>query len=455
MPVSFIRASLLASAVAAIAASAALAQDGWVSAVDKIDGSVRAGSRDVPVKPGDDTSVQIRNVEPGSTYTVLHGATALNDAPVTADEKGAADVKFTVPADAEIGTIPLTIVGQNPSAAQIVKLKLSQVVPASGEDAFTLTTAPAGERAYQSAVSADGKLYVTSARGTGVETTLKVYDAATLEPEGEFEIPQSADAEDGLVDVLGVGVDDKNGKLWTTNTLNDTVTVYDIATKKAEKVFDEGSIQHPYDAVIDVENNRAYVSAGLTGHVKVYDATTYEPLDGLFFEGDGGRQVFGLMNLDLDVANGKIYATSRDSSYVGWADLKTGETTAVEVEGLIGASSIAHDPETGRLYVASQDLNSLLVLDAEGKEIANTQVGAGAISVAWNPVTKQAFVATRAGGTVAVLDGDGKLVANLPVGELPNHVVVDKDGAVFAVTMNGPAGDDDKSGAVTRIVAKQ
>lgn len=456
MSQSLIRVSLLATAIGAVAASGAFAQTAaWTPAADKIEGRVRAGSGDVPVKPGDETSVQFRNVAPGSSYTVLLGTQPLNETPVTADDKGVAEVKFTVPADAATGSIPLTVIGSNPAAVMTVPLKLSQVIPPSGEDAFTLTSAPVGERAYQAAVSKDGKLYVTSARGKAVESTVKIFDAATLEPTGELQLASSADPADGLIDVLGIGVDDNSGRVWTTNTLNNTVTVYDPATGGAVKVFDEGSVQHAFDAVVDETNNRAYVSEGLSGHVSVYDATTFEPLDGLLFEGNGGREVFGLMNLDLDEAQGKLYATSRDTPYVGWADLKTGETTTVRVPGLKGASSIAHDPETGRIYVASQDTNNLIVLDAEGKVLADTPVGAGAISVVWNPVSKQVFVATRAGGTVAVLDADGKLVANLPLGELPNHLTVGQDGAVYAVAMNGPAGDDDITGSVTRIVPKQ
>jgi DNA-binding beta-propeller fold protein YncE len=94
------------------------------------------------------------------------------------------------------------------------------------------------------------------------------------------------------------------------------------------------------------------------------------------------------------------------------------------------------------------------VLDKEGKLVADTYVGAGGVGIVWNAKTRQVYAATRAGGTVAVLDADGKLVANLPMGDVPNHLTVDADGAVYAVTMYGPK-DESQAGTVTRITAKK
>ncbi|HGS7000043.1 TPA: YncE family protein, partial [Klebsiella pneumoniae] len=135
---------------------------------------------------------------------------------------------------------------------------------------------------------------------------------------------------------------------------------------------------------------------------------------------------------------------------VGWIDLKTGKSTTVKVPQAQGATDIARDPATGRLYVTSQETNNVVVLDANGKLLADTYIGAGGVSVVWDAATSQVFAATRAGGTVAVLDRDGKLVANIPMDETPNNLTVAPDGAVYLVSMYGSVGDKVQTGSVTK-----
>lgn len=450
-----IKAALLTTSLFAISATSVFAESNWTAAPDNIEASIRAGSRNDPVQPGDETQVQIKRFTPGAKITVMRGTEVLTAEPVTIDEEGGAIIPIKVPAEAEVGNQPLTVISHNPEGVMLVNLKLSEVVPHSGEDKFALTTAEVGERAYQMAVSEDGKLYVASARGKNEESRLLRLNADTLEVEGEAELAQSANAEDGAIDVFGVGVDNTHGQIWTTNTLNDTVTVYDASDLSVAKVFEEGSLPHPRDVVIDEANNRAYVNAALTGNVYVYDTEKLEHIDTLTFHTPKDRDVFGTMTLELDAENGRIYSVSRAGPHAGWIDLKTGESHVFEVSGLSGGSGISHDPETGRMYVTAQDSNNLVVLDDTGEVIADTYVGAGGVSVVWDASSKQAYVATRAGGTVAVADADGKLIANLPLGDLPNHLVAGPDGAVFALTMFGPKDDDDISGAVTKITTKE
>lgn len=454
MTKSFLKTILLTSTLLATGASVAMADGAWVAGPTTIKGSLRAGTREAPVQPGSETVLTVRNVKPGATITVLRGTELLTPQPLAADDKGSVDVPIKVPADAELGLQPLTVISNNPAGTMLVNLKLSKVVPPSNEAAFEVKSGEVGERAYQSAVSKDGKLYVASARGKSLESGLVRLDAKTLAVEAEGEIAPSANAKDGVIDVFGIAVDDANGRVWTTNTLNNTVTVYDAKDLKAVKVFPEGSIAHPRDVVIDQDNNRAYVNAALTGDVEVYDSKTLEHLDTLRFDAAVGRAVFGTMNLDLDAKAGRLYSVSRDTPWAGWVDLKTGKSTTFEVPQIVGGSAIAHDPETGRMYIASQDSDNVVVLDKEGKLVADTYVGAGGVGIVWNARTKQVYAATRAGGTVAVLDADGKLVANLPMGDVPNHLTVDADGAVYAVTMYGPK-DESQAGTVTRITVKK
>lgn len=447
-----VRSVLLASTIA-MSIATAYADSQWTTATTTFPGSIRAGSREVPVKPGDNTAVTIKNLQAGTTVTMLNGTEALTPKPLTADGKGNITIPLTIPADATPGLHPLTVITQNPASVSQVMLKLSKVVPPQNAEAFSLQTAAVGERAYQAAVSADGRLFVASARGPKDGSRLIRLNAATLAVEAEAVLPKDKKGEQ--IGVFGVGVDNVHNKVWTTNTLAETVTVYDAKTLAAVKVFPEGSVSHPRDVIIDEANNRAYVSAALTGFIEVYDTKTLEHIGQLEFVANRGRDQFNSTDLALDSAGGKLYGVSRDTPWVGWIDLKTGKSTTVKVPQAQGATDIARDPATGRLYVVSQETNNVVVLDADGKVLADTYIGAGGVSVVWDPVTSQAFAATRAGGTVAVLDRDGKLVANIPVDDTPNHLSTAPDGAVYLVSMYGTAGDKAQTGSVTKITPKK
>lgn len=444
-----VRSVLLASAIAVSAATNAFADSQWAIATTTFPGSIRAGSREVPVKPGDKTSVTIKNLPAGATVTILNGTEVLTPQPLTADGKGNLSIPLTVPAGASTGLHPLTVITQNPASVSQVMLKLSGIVPPKNTGAFRLQTAPVGERAYQAAISADGTLFVTSARGPKEGSRLLRLNAGTLAVEAEAVLPK--DEKGGQTGVFGIGVDNVHEHVWTTNTLAETVTVYDAKNLSVVKVFPEGSVVHPRDVIIDEAHNRAYVSAALTGFIEVYDTRTLEHTGQMEFVADRGRDQFYSTGLALDSAGGKLYGVSRDTPWVGWIDLNTGKSTTVKTPQAQGATGIARDPATGRLYVASQETNNVVVLDVNGKVLADTYIGAGGVSVVWNAVTSQVFAATRAGRTVAVLDRDGRLVANIPVDDTPNHLSVASDGAVYLVSMYGPAGDKTQTGSVTKI----
>lgn len=444
-----LRTLLMATAIGLAGMTPALAQTAWEPASTGFPGSIRAGSREVPVKPGDETGITIQRLPAGATVSVLHGTDLLTPEPLTVGEDGRLSVTLQIPADAQTGLHPLTVVTQNPASVSQVVLKLSEVVAPLNADAYSLQTATVGERAYQSALSADGKLFVTSARGPNEGSRLLRLDAATLAVEAEAELP--TDAEGRQIGVFGIAVDNAHGKVWATNTLAGTVTVFDAADLSVAKAFPTDSVQHPRSVVIDEAHGRAYVSAALSGFVEVYDTATLEHVGQLEFVADRGRALFATMELELDTAGGRLYSVSRDTPFVGWIDLASGESTTVAVPQAQGATDIARDPATGRLYVVSQDSDNLVVLDAEGGLLADTRIGAGGVSVAWNAATGQVFAATRAGGTVAVLDGDGTLVANIPADETPNHLTAGPDGTVYLVAMYGMPGDESVAGSVTRI----
>lgn len=134
------------------------------------------------------------------------------------------------------------------------------------------------------------------------------------------------------------------------------------------------------------------------------------------------------------------------------------QTNAVEnvfpIPGPRGTIGVSHDPRSGRLYVAAQGADSLIVLDGNcGAVIANTPVGAGALNVVFDVNSNRAYVANRGASTVTVLDPDGRIVTNLGPAPMVNHVSADGHGNVFAVT-KGQAGQEGAN-SLTRISVRR
>lgn len=73
------------------------------------------------------------------------------------------------------------------------------------------------------------------------------------------------------------------------------------------------------------------------------------------------------------------------------------------------------DPATGRVFVASQSSDNVIVLDGESGEVLfDVPVGAGTLNVAFNAASGQLFVVNLTSDTVAVLDAaTAEVVANL------------------------------------------
>jgi DNA-binding beta-propeller fold protein YncE len=445
----------LATALTVFLASPTLAQSPWTAGAVTLQGTLRGGSRDVPVLAGETTQITGSKMVPGQILRLQHGADLLA-APVTVDEKGNFKAEITLPADAQPGIHPVAVIAEGPAAVGTALIKVSEVIPLQGADRFEVKTADVGERAYQTALSQDGKLFVASARGKGeVASRLLRLDAATLAPEAEATLALSEGPDGGPIDVFGVGVDNAHRQVWTTNTLHETISIYDADSLMPVKVFPAGTVLHPRDVVIDEGRGRAYVNAALSGKIHVFDTETLEELPPLYVTTADGREAFGSMSLDLDAQNGRLYTISRSANAVARIDLDSGAVQSFDVAALNQGSGVAHDPQSGRLYLVSQDGNNLLVLDGEsGEVLTETKVGAGAVAVAFDATSGLVYVVTRAGGTLAVLDREGAWVANLALGTLPNDVITDGHGVAYATTMFGATAADGVPGTISRITLK-
>lgn len=396
---------------------------------------------------GAEGTLTLGNLPDGSSVSAVSldgSSVAFTGLPAAAAADGSATVPYTVPADAALGSFPVTVTLANPAATYtLAAQKVSPDASVSGEDAFTIISN--GENIfqglYQSAYSTSEKaLFATAASGTGANEDGYLYkiDPTTLE------VLASAHPKD-LVDPAdepgqapyGVGVDDVNGNVWVTNTRTGAVAVYSANDLALLKQFPKSSISHPRDAIYDPASDRVFVSSASEGtsgdgYISVYDAKTFEKI------GDvqtGARADYSPMSLAVD--NGILVSPSLSSNKVVKVNTQTLEFSFLTITGINvggrGASGIAFDAAANRLYIASQNSDEVVVADATtGATLKEIPTGGGALNIAFDRVNGLAYVANFGGTTVTVLDADGNRVANLPIARA-NHVSLDDEGNAYVV----------------------
>ncbi|MFC5386961.1 YncE family protein [Aquamicrobium segne] len=458
------RTTLLAAtiAVGAIAGgmSPALAQVAF-DAPAQTSGQVRAqaAAPGQPVLPGSEVKVTGQNFKPGQKIVISRGLQPSAEEPATADGEGRFEAGFTLPADAAVGVHPLVLSTQEPYHAEIVELKISPDIPLSGAEKFDLADQKLVQGLYQTAYSASNDvLFVTAAVGRPPikDSTLVKVDPTTLEIIAQVAppaAPASGDREGGLYAVYGVAVDEENGTVWVTNTRQNTVAVYSQSDLSLIKQFEPGIATHARDVAIASGN--AYASQIGVAELVVFDTKTLEQADPIEIKSNNRRETFSPASLQFDAKTGKLFAVSLSTAEVAIIDTATNTVDKViTLKGARSAIGIAYDNETNRIFVAAQGSDNLLIVDAEsGETLHNVLVGAGALNVAFDPVNRLAYVSNRGADTVTVVDPDGNIVANLENAPLPNHVLADGKGNVFAVNKSrgadNPAGD-----RITRITLK-
>ena len=423
------------------------------------------------VLPGSEVQFGGRDFKPGQQITLSYGGVDLgNGQPITVGADGSFRTRFKVPADAAAGRYPLVVTATKPSAALVHELKVSPNIPLSGQSNFAQTPQKLVPGLYQAAYSARlDRLFVTSAVGRPpvTESRLLKINPATLATEASVAPPQAPVAPaaagetpraPGLYAVYGVAVDDVNGRVWVTNTRQDTIAVYRQSDLALVKQFEVGAVSHSRDVIVDEKLGRAYVSATGSNHISVFDAKSLKWLRNIEIESSlkgFNTPDFTPMSLDLDREHHKLYTVSMSSNEAAIIDTRSDKVEKVfAVAGAKSASGVAFDAKTNRLLVASQGSDNLVIVDAtDGKVLHDVKVGAGSLNVALDPVRSLAYVPNRAAGTVTVVSLNGDIVANLPGGTFPNHVTEDGKGTVYAI--NKSRGSDDPEGdRITRITPR-
>ncbi len=338
--------------------------------------------------------------------------------------------------------------GGRPQQPEMPKVELK------GADQFDVANKPLVPGLYQIGYSAkNNALYATAAVGRQVSAaelvkihpeSLEIIAQATIQPVG-----------DTVHAAYGIGVDDANDTLWTTNTRTGTIAVYKQSDLSLVKQFDAGTTAHSRDVAIDTQRGKAYVS-GRDPVIHVFDAKTFEPLKAIELpttSTEEGAQAMP-MSLAVNAEKGKLCTVSMRTGEV--IVINTENDTVEKVFAVANAdraSGVGYDPVNDRVLVVNQGTGNLLIVDPNAEKVLHdVYVGGGALNVSYDPASQLAFVAVRGGGTIAVVNSAGELVGNLDGGPFPNHLTVDGKGNVFAVNKGG--NDDGRANNVWRIKAK-
>lgn len=450
-----LRALLGASALAlSVMAGPSFAETIFTEPAIEFQGQIRiiGAVRGDPLYAGGKAVVTGARLVPGQEINVLRGTRVLNEKPIVVDEKGNFQFEFPIDAEAKAGLQPIVISGEKPASATVAQLKISTELPVSGAEKFTVKSAAVTPGLYQVIYSpkADAVFVAASVGRPPIkDSALVKINPETLAVEGKSapaDAPAQADGKPGGVfAVYGVEVDDANGNIWVSNTRQDTVAVYKQSDLSLVKQFEAGTVGHSRDIVVDETNNRAYASTSFEGVVKVFDTVALKELDPIQVRSKVRGKEFGVMSLDLDEKAGKLVTVSINTPEAAIIDLKSGAVKVFPLPGVQTASGAAYDAKDGLIFVASQDTDNLLIVNAaDGKVVHDVKVGAGALNVTFEPVNRLAYVANRGSGTITVVNTNGEVVANLAAGSFPNQLRADGKGNVWAV--NKSRGDNDDAG---------
>ncbi len=412
-----------------------------------------------PIYPGGEAVFRGAQFQPGQKVTLSYGGQPLFEAPITVGEDGSFVANLTLPAGATPGLHPVVVEVAEPVSAQVVELKVSPKIPLQGEARFDIASEKVAPGLYQVAYSAkNDALFVTSAVGRPPVTVSELVriDPKTLTITARVtpaKVPGHSD--ERVFAVYGVGIDDRNGNVWVTNTRDNSVAVYRQSDLSLVKQFEPGQVPHSRDVIVDEQRGKVYASATGKNYLSVFDAKTLAFVKNIEIASQQRGEDFVPMSLELDSASGKLFTVSLSTPEVAVIDTGSDSVDKViVVDGIKSGTGIAYDPDNKYLFVTAQGSDNVVGVDpATGTTTFNRPVGAGALNVAFEPVGKLAYIANRGSDTVTVVDGTGKIVANLPGGSFPNHVLEDGKGNVYAI--NKARGEDDPNGdRISRFTPK-
>ena len=368
---------------------------------------------------------------------------------VTATAGDNSEVKQVTPETREFQGYPATATKTKAADTTTPSTEAHRTVDANGSVANIIQGLPGQFQVGYS--KKNHKLFVPTvgARG-GLASSLARVDADTLQTEAFAELPvkKNDKGQYGYTSAYGVTVDDVDGTVWVTNTIDNSVAVYDqqtlklIWTNEGVKEDDPNWIEHPRSVLVDHESGKAFVTGRF--FVSAIDLKTKQ-VEKIQLEGapDGGTRYIS-MNLFLD--GGKLYVPERTGGKLFVVDTKTfkvektiqtqGEDSNVEVR----PSDVAVDHSLNEIYVSSQGVkgvnSGISVYDLTTGEFKKfVKFGTQALALEHDEDRDLVYVTDFGTGKVAVFDGRAdEVIGEVEMnGAAANDVTLLKDGSVLVL----------------------
>ena len=220
--------------------------------------------------------------------------------------------------------------------------------------------------------------------------------------------------------VEGVALAQRYGKGYATNSLTNTVTVFDLKSDRFVRQIPVG--EKPNCIIYDGFSGKIIVSNYKGGTISVIDPKFDKVEETIIV---GGNKVTGIVS----DGNGNLFVNLADKHEVVWVSLSSYE---VEMHWSLGTgkspTGIAIDTKFNRLFSVCNKL--LVIFDADkAKIIDSIRIGDNPDGIIFDPVNKLIFTA-NGNGTISVISqisaNDYALIDNIPTKKGSNSMTFDE-----------------------------
>ncbi|MEU4659813.1 YncE family protein [Streptomyces sp. NPDC023723] len=301
----------------------------------------------------------------------------------------------------------------------------------------TVSTAKLTKGLYQSAYSErNNVLWVTAAVGRPpvTESHLLKVDPKTLAIKSDITPPVTDTATGAVEAVYGVAVDDEHNTVWTTNTRNNTVSVYSQRT--GEHLATLPNVNHAREIVVDEKHDTVWASGFSDGTLVAFDTKSLTEKRRVTVDGAGPT------GLAVNEKTGTLYAADLNNDRL--IEVKRGSDTPAFIAAGDGPISVSLSKNGKTAYTADQTSGTLSVIDLKsGTTTKSVATGAGALSVATDERSGDVLVVNRTDANVTRVDvKTGVVEETVATGANPNHVEV-ADGTAYVVDKSGAGTAED------------
>lgn len=220
--------------------------------------------------------------------------------------------------------------------------------------------------------------------------------------------------------VEGVALAQRYGKGYATNSITNTVTVFDLKSDRFVRNIPVG--EKPNGIIYDGFSGKIIVSNYKGGTISVIDPKFDKVEETIVV---GGNKVTGIVS----DGNGNLFVNLADKHEVVWVNLSTYE---VEMHWSLGTgkspTGIAIDTKFNHLFSVCHKL--LVIFDAtKAKIIDSIRIGDNPDGIIFDPVNKLIFTA-NGNGSISVIsqisENDYALIDNIPTKKGSNSITFDE-----------------------------